>query len=111
MSRDSIAPTCFYISFPKAFPKGEYANLACSIICLLLKGNISSPVRYSHLLIFPDDNADIFAASLLLSYCSFSSLILSSVAMIRFYVLFGRYFLKRKELSDARVASITRKRI
>ena len=43
---------------------------------------MSSPVRYSYLSIFPDDNAEIFAASLLTSYCSFSSLILSIIIMI-----------------------------
>ena len=59
--------------------------------------------------IFPDDNADIFAASLLMSYCSFPSLVLSSVVMISFYILSKRFFLKRKVLSNARVASITKK--
>ena len=34
MSRDFIAPTCFFVCFSKAFPKREYANLACSINCL-----------------------------------------------------------------------------
>ena len=36
-------------------------------------GNISSPVKYSYLTIFPDDSADIFflAANLLMSYCNF----------------------------------------
>ena len=38
--------------------------------------NISSPVKYSYLSILPDDNADIFAASLLISHCTFSSIIL-----------------------------------
>ena len=33
-SRDFIAPTCFSVCFSKAFPEGEYTNLACSIICL-----------------------------------------------------------------------------
>ena len=81
----NIPSICFNSSFllegfndfnrlSKAFPKGEYANIACSIICLRLEGNISSPLRYSYLSIFPDDNADHFAASLLMSYCSFSSL-------------------------------------
>ena len=54
----------------------------------------------------PDDNAVIFAASELISYCSFSSLILSSIS---FYILFKRVFLKFKGLSDARVGSITKK--
>ena len=34
MSRDLIAPTCFLVCFSKAFLNREYANLACSIICL-----------------------------------------------------------------------------
>ena len=51
----------------------EYANLAYSIICLWLEGNVSSPVRYSYLSILSDNNADIFAASLSISYCSCSS--------------------------------------
>ena len=58
---------------------------------------------------FPDDNADIFAALRLISYCSFSSLILSSIAMISFYIFSKRLFLKHEGLSDARVASITEK--
>ena len=45
--------------------------------------------------IFRDDNADIFAASLLISYCNFSSLIISSIVMISFYILSKRFFLKR----------------
>ena len=45
-------------------------------------------------------NADIFTASLLISYCSFSSLI--------FYILSKRLHLKRKGLSDANVVSITK---
>ena len=83
--RDFKAPTCFSVCFSKAFPIGEYANLACSIICLRLEGSISSPVIYSYLSIFPDDNADISAAALLISYCSFSYLVLSSIVSISFY--------------------------
>ena len=47
-------------------PCGEYVNVACSIILLWSNGNIYSPVRYSYLSILPDDNADIFSASLLI---------------------------------------------
>ena len=57
----------------------------------------------------PDDNIGIFAASQLILYCSFSSLILSSVIMISFYILSKRLFLKRAELSEARVVSIKKK--
>ena len=46
--RDFIALTCFALYFSKAFPKEEYANLACSIIFLGLKGAIPSPARYSY---------------------------------------------------------------
>ena len=52
--------------------------------------------------------ADVFAASLLISYCSFSSLMLS-IATISFYIISKKFFLKRKGLFDARVASRTKK--
>ena len=84
---------------------GEYANLACPIILLWSDKNISSPVRYSYLSILFDDNAHIFTASLLLSYCNVSS----SIVMISFYILSKRFFLKHEEWSDARVAPITKK--
>ena len=42
--RDFKLSTCFSVCFSKAFPKEEYVNLACSFICLRLKGNVSSPV-------------------------------------------------------------------
>ena len=42
-----------------------------------------------------DDKVDISAASLLISYCSFSSLIFSSIIVINFYILFERFILKR----------------
>ena len=70
-------------------------------------GSIYSPLRYSYLSIFPDDNGDTFATSLLISYCRFPSLILSSLVMISFYILSKRFFLKREGLFDARVASVT----
>ena len=89
--------------------KGEYVNLAWSIICLSLEDNISLPMRYSYLSIFPDHNADIFYSSLLVSYCSFSSIILSSIVMISFYILSKRFFLKHEGLSYARVTSINKK--
>ena len=72
-------------------------------------GNISSPAKNSYLSIFSDGKADISAASLLISYCSFSSLILSSVVLINFYIVSERFFLKRKEIFDAKVVSITKK--
>ena len=59
--------------------------------------------------IYPDDNADIFDASLLISYCNFSSLIFLLIVMTSFSILSTRFFLKRKGLSEARVVSITKK--
>ena len=65
-------------------------------------------VRYSFLSILPNDNADILAASLLISNCSFSSLILSSIVMVSFHIPSERLFLKGKGLSDAKEVSITK---
>ena len=106
---------CFYLFFTfisncfnlflKCLCKRKYLNVACLIILLWSEGNISSPVKYSYLSILPDDNADIFAASLLISYWSFSSLILSSVIMISFSILSKRLFLRHKGLANASVIS------
>ena len=92
--KSSKAPTWFFpcppivfICLSNALPRAEYVSFACSIILLWSDGNISSPVRYSYLSILPDDNADIFAASLLILYYSF-------------YILSKRFFLKREDLSD-----------
>ena len=65
----------------------------------LIRWYVSSPIRNSYLSILPDNNVDIFDASLLILCCNFSSLILSSIVVINFYLSF---FLKRDELSDAR---------
>ena len=52
-----------FACFSKAFSKGEQVNLIFydyhSIFLLLSEDNIFSPVRYSDLSIFADDNADI----------------------------------------------------
>ena len=66
-------------------------------------------IFFLYLSILPDDNADDFAASLLISYCTFSYLILSSVFEVSFYILSKRFFLKYKVLSDVRVLSINKK--
>ena len=102
-------PSIVFVSLSQAFPEGKHVNVACSIYPLWSVGNISSSVRYSYLSIFPDDNADIFSASLLILNCDFSSLILSSIAVIRFYILQERFVLKREGLSDTKVASIAKK--
>ena len=57
--------------FSTAFPNGEYVNLDCSITLLGSEGSFPSSVRYSYLSIFPDNNADLFAASLLISFAIF----------------------------------------
>ena len=59
---------------------------------------------------FPDENANIFAASLLMSYCSFSFLVLSPILLINFIILSKTFFLKCEGLSDARVVSIIKKK-
>ena len=87
----SIASACFW----KFFPEGEYVNLACSITLLWSEGSISSPLRYSDLSTFLDGNVDFFAAYLLISCYSFSSLTLLSVVMISVYSLCERFLLKR----------------
>ena len=51
--------------------------------------------------------ADIFPASLLIKYCSFSSIII--IIDCHDYILSIRFFLKCKGLSNARVASATKK--
>ena len=56
----------------------------------------------------PDDKVDIFAACVLISYYSFSSLILLSIVMISFCILSKRFFLKSKGLFDVRVVSTTK---
>ena len=67
---------------------------------------ISFPETYSFWSILSDDNADIFA-NLLISYCNFTSLILSLIFLIRFNILSKRSFLKQKGLFDAIVLSDT----
>ena len=64
-------------------------------------------VRYSWLSILPDDHENIFAASLLISYFSFSYLTLLSVAIVTFHILSKRLHLKPRALSDARVVPMT----
>ena len=104
----SVWYSTVFVCFSKVFSKAEYANLACYIICLSLEGYIFSPVTYSYLSLFPDENTDIFVASLLIWF-NVSSIILSQIVMISSYILSERFFLKRKRLCNVRVASITKK--
>ena len=62
-----LSTSIVFVYFSTAFPRGVYENLACTIILLCSEGNFSSPVRFLYLLILPDDRADVFAASLLIS--------------------------------------------
>ena len=82
--------------------------LAFCIILYCCGSNFSSPVRYSYLSILPDENRVIFAADLLISYCNFSSLVLSSVVVTILYTSSSRFFQKCNGLSDGWVASITK---
>ena len=54
-------------------------------------------VRNLYLSILNNDKADIFAASLLISNYTYSSLTLSSIIVVNFYILSKRSFLKREE--------------
>ena len=76
--------------------RGEYVNLTVSITLIWSDGNISSSARNWYLSTLPDDNALIFAVSLSISHYNFSSLILSSIFMINFYILSKRFFLNRE---------------
>ena len=75
----------FFIVLVIAFSKGEYINSDYSIILCYSRSNISSSVKYLYLSILPNNNVDIFAASLLISYYKVSFLILSSMVRITFY--------------------------
>ena len=98
-----------FIYFSNVLPRGEYVNVACSITLLWFGDSMSLPVRYLYLSIFSDDDVDVLTASMLISNCSFSSLILSSIVMISFYIFSKRFFLTGEGLSNAKVASITKK--
>ena len=84
-----------FVCFSNVLRRGKNVSLASYIFLLWSDDNISSPVRNSYLSIFPDDQADVFAASILISYCNFSSLILLSVVVINFYIVSKRFFRKR----------------
>ena len=56
----SMLFNCLCLFFKNFSLRQIYTHKACSIIWLWFKGNISSPVRYSYLLILPHSNAVIF---------------------------------------------------
>ena len=82
----------FYFIF-KSFPKGEWVNLVFFEILIQLEILISY----------------IFATCLLILYCSFSYLILSSVVISSFYFLSKWFFLKHKWSSASIVQLNTKK--
>ena len=95
-----------------------YARADIYIILLWSECSISLPVRYSYLLNLPYDNANVLyyfsvnfwflLIKFLFIFCSFSSLIFSSIIMIKFYILSKIFFFKREGSSDARVLSVTK---
>ena len=90
----------FFVCFQTLFLSRIY-KLACSIIWLWLELIISSFVRYSYFSILLDDNANIFPASLLISYCSFSFLV--------FTFFLKTLHLRHKRLPDARLVLLFKK--
>ena len=63
----------------------------------------------NYLSILPDDNANIFAAALLMLFCNFSPLIFSLIVMTTLYTPYNTIFRKQKTLSEGRVVSKTKK--
>ena len=59
--------------------------------------------------ILGDDNADTFAYSLLILYCSSPYLNFSSIVIIAFYILSKKLHLKRKRLSAVKVVLLAKK--
>ena len=70
------------ICFSKTLPSREYVNVVCPPILLWSDGHVSSPVKNSYLSIILDDKCWYFCC--LISYCSLSSLISSSIAWLVF---------------------------
>ena len=101
------ASSTAFVCFSKDFP--EETKLVFYLIWLWLEGNFSPCVRYSYSSVLPDYDADIFVASLLISFCRFSSQILLPVVMISFYILSKRFSLIHKGSFDVSVVSIAKK--
>ena len=71
------------------------------------EGNVSLFLKYLYLPNFSDYHVDIFTASLLILYCSFSSLLVPSLVMISFYIPCKKLFLEHEGLSDGTVVWLT----
>ena len=104
----SMLCKCFYLLF-KCFTNTSIGKLILFCDLTLIRRSYFLRERYSYLSVLPDNNAEIFTVSLLIFYCCFSSPTLSPVARISFYILSERFFLKHKELLDAKVVSVTKK--
>ena len=107
---------CFSSWFPivliclsNAFSRSEYTNLFLCIIWLGLKVKSFSPIWYLYLSVFTDDNADIFPTSLLTSYCSFTSLIFSSI--LHYYIFYSILKITLKGYLIAALHRLPRKNI
>ena len=101
--------SCFsnvFVCFSNVFPSRKEVVLAS-----LLSDDVerdSSRIRYSYFSILPQDNEHVFAATLLMSYCNLSSLILSLIVMVTLYSPYNRFLQKIKALSDGRALSVTK---
>ena len=93
--------------FFKYFPNTWIRTISLLYYLMLLRGIVSSPVRYSYLTILPEGDVGIFAPALLVSYCNFS-LILSLMVMTVLFTSSNRFFQKRKAFFDGRVVSMNK---
>ena len=98
----------FFYLFCECFSTRRTCRLTCSIICT--DGNVYSSVKYSYSSILIHENADIFAAALLISHYSFSAKIVSSVVVITFSILSKTMHLKHGLLSAGKIVSFTKKK-
>ena len=99
----------FFYLFCECFSTRRTCRLTCSIICT--DGNVYSSVKYSYSSILIHENADIFAAALLISHYSFSAKIVSSVVVITFSILSKTMHLKHGLLSAGKIVSFTKKKM
>lgn len=69
----------FFVCISNAFPKGEYVNLACTIVPL--SSGSTASLTYWYLFVLRNENPDIFKASLLESYRIFHANFYKSIIM------------------------------
>ena len=107
----SPAVQWFFVVFQMSFQVKKKCIYPCIVSCITLcccGGSISLLVRYFYVSVLPDNNADILAATLLMSCCNFWSLILSSMVMISLYPSSNRFSQKHNGLFNGRVVSMTK---